>query len=114
MGYPALTDEQLLLTAAHVPDEHSRDALLRATPLWYYCLCEAMVSGENGAHLGDVGGRIVAEVLVGLLEGDPQSYVRQWPSWKPDLPARDPDSFDMADLVRFATETEVVPTEPRP
>src|SRR4029078_10108193 len=41
-----------------------------STPLWYYVLKEAEVI-EDGLHLGPVGGRIVAEVLIGLLQSDP-------------------------------------------
>jgi hypothetical protein len=36
-------------------------------PLWYYILKEAQVQG-GGHHLAQVGGRIVAEVFLGLLE----------------------------------------------
>ena len=44
------------------------------TPLWFYLLKEA--AGEvKGERLGPVGARIVAEVLIGLLKGDPQSYL---------------------------------------
>jgi hypothetical protein len=52
-------------------------------------------------HLGPVGGRIVAEVLLGLLEGDPNSYLRQWPAWEPDLPTAHDGTFTMPDLVNF-------------
>jgi Animal haem peroxidase len=38
-----------------------------STPLWYYVLKEAELV-EDGLHLGPVGGRIVAEVLIGLLQ----------------------------------------------
>ncbi len=106
LGYPPLDQDELELgPMTSLIEERSRQALLRATPLWYYVLCEAWARGHHGIHLGEVGGRIVAEVLVGLLEGDPQSYVRQWPNWKPTLPTRSskPEKFDMADLVRFAT-----------
>jgi hypothetical protein len=71
------------------------------TPLWYYLLREAEVRSD-GEHLGPVGGRIVAEVLVGLLDGDPQSYLRTNPAWRPSLPAATEGDFTMADLVRFA------------
>jgi hypothetical protein len=82
-------------------DKATRAALIGATPLWYYVLCEALAVSE-GARLGPVGGRIVAEVLLGLLEGDPQSYIRQWPEWRPDLSNHADKSFTMADLARFA------------
>ena len=42
----------------------------------------------GGAWLGPVGGRIVAEVLVGLLERDPRSYLHQPGPWTPRLRAR--------------------------
>jgi hypothetical protein len=47
-----------------------------------------------------VGGRIVAEVFIGLLEGDHMSYLQQDPDWTPTLgPDQD---FRMTDLLRFA------------
>jgi hypothetical protein len=52
------------------------------TPLWFYVLREAQVQ-QNGERMGDVGGRIVAEVILGLIEGDRQSYLRQDPGWEP-------------------------------
>jgi len=53
------------------------------TPLWYYILREADVRCE-GNRLGPVGGRIVGEVLIGLLEMDPNSLLRAAPTdWKP-------------------------------
>jgi hypothetical protein len=99
MSIPALTAAELdvdglALTAAQ------KTALKAHTPLWYYLLREAQVKG-NGEHLGPVGGRIVAEVLVGLLDGDPQSYLSQKPTWKPFLPTATAGDFTMKDLVRF-------------
>jgi hypothetical protein len=46
------------------------------TPLWYYILRESDVC-TGGDRLGPVGGRIVADVLVGLIDADPSSYRRQ-------------------------------------
>ncbi len=71
------------------------------TPLWFYCLREAEVLNE-GRRLGPTGGRIVAEVLIGLLKGDPSSFLRQQPAWRPDLPSSEAEAFTMADLLRFA------------
>ena len=52
------------------------------TPLWYYLLREADVCC-HGNRLGPVGGRIVGEVLLGLLDLD-QGSVRHAPAdWKP-------------------------------
>lgn len=69
------------------------------TPLWYYILKEAQVRG-NGERLGPVGSRIVAEVFVGLLEGDKDSYLSQ-AAWTPTLPAKTPGTFAMTDLLQF-------------
>ena len=71
------------------------------TPLWFYILREAEVVAE-GRRLGPTGGRIVAEVLVGLLKGDPSSFLRQEPGWKPELPSTKKGTFTMPDLLRFA------------
>jgi hypothetical protein len=99
MSQPLLTDAELDLDGLNLPPA-GKTALKQHTPLWYYVLREAQVKG-TGEHLGPVGGRIVAEVLVGLLEGDPQSYLHQKPMWKPFLPAATAGDFKMADLVKF-------------
>jgi hypothetical protein len=52
------------------------------TPLWFYILREADVC-TGGHRLGPVGGRIVAEVLVGLLDADPTSFRRSHHEWHP-------------------------------
>jgi hypothetical protein len=73
-------------------------------PLWYYILLEAQTRNA-GLALGPVGGRIVAEVLIGLLAGDPSSYLRVRPAWRPEagrFGARADGTFAMADLLRFA------------
>jgi hypothetical protein len=41
----------------------------------------------GGDRLGPVGGRIVTEVLIGLLRADPASYLSLEPDWRPTLPA---------------------------
>jgi hypothetical protein len=70
------------------------------TPLWYYILAEAQIKA-GAKTLGPVGGRIVAEVLIGLLEGDRMSYLRQNPAWEPDLGPK-AGKFTMADLLKVA------------
>jgi hypothetical protein len=70
------------------------------TPLWYYVLKEAEVLAA-GRHLGPVGSRIVAEVFVGLLEGDKNSFLAKKKDWMPTLPSATPGTFTMADLLRF-------------
>lgn len=78
-------------------------ALDKRTPLWFYILREAQIDKEGfgrGRHLGPVGGRIVAEVLIGLMQGDSLSYLRQDPEWVPTL---SPDgTFKITDLLKFA------------
>jgi Animal haem peroxidase len=74
------------------------------TPLWYYILKEAQVR-HQGRRLGPVGTTIVSEVLTGLIQGDPQSYLGQRGSgWRPTLPSETAGSFTMADLLRFVDE----------
>ena len=87
-------------------------------PLWYYILLEAQTRNA-GLALGPVGGRIVAEVLIGLLAGDPSSYLRVRPAWRPEagrFGARADGTFAMTDLLRFAG-VKIKPTnveEPEP
>ena len=72
----------------------------QATPLFYYVLKEAELM-EQGLRLGPVGGRIVAEVLIGLLQSDPASFAVAQPGWQPTL--QNPGSgFRMVDFLRFA------------
>src|ERR1700686_4823705 len=68
------------------------------TPLWLYILREAAVRGD-GDHLGDVGGRIVAEVIVGIIRSDPESYLSNNPSWRPTLPSHQAGTFRIRDLL---------------
>ena len=54
----------------------------KSTPLWYYVLKEAELRA-GGLTLGPVGGRIVAEVLLGLISADRNSLLSLEPSWHP-------------------------------
>ena len=58
MRLPVLSHEDL--------DDLERFDLDTRTPLWFYVLKEAEVMAD-GEHLGPVGGRIVAEVIIGLI-----------------------------------------------
>jgi len=82
-----------------LPDEQLH--LTGETPLWYYLLREAEVLTE-GRRLGPTGARIVAEVLIGFLHGDPASFLRQAPGWVPELPSEEPGHFTIGDVLRFA------------
>jgi hypothetical protein len=90
LGFEPLTRDQVGLA------EHGWHA---ETPLWYYVLREADVQ-QNGDRLGAVGGRIVGEVLVGIVDADPESYRAADPAWRPTLPAADPAAYGIADLLR--------------
>jgi hypothetical protein len=67
------------------------------TPLWFYVLRESEARGD-GERLGPVGGRIVAEVLLGIIENDPESYRAVEADWTPNLPARNA-GFALTDLL---------------
>lgn len=109
MGLQPLTDEQLF-TGIDLSSETAGQLAGRA-PLWYYILKEADVLA-NGAQLGPVGGRIVAEVLIGLLGGDPLSYLKVDATWKPFLPAVTDGKFTLSDLINIAIPAPDTPTPP--
>lgn len=68
-----------------------------AAPLWYYCLKEAELGG--GQQLGPVAGRLVAEVILGLLQCDQSSYFNATPT--KFTPVGGP-GFRMGDLIALA------------
>jgi hypothetical protein len=80
-----------------------RASFVTSTPLFYYILKEAELRAD-GLRLGPVGGRIVAEVFIGLLQLDPDSYLTAQPNWVPTLPTHygTPESFRMMDFLTFA------------
>ncbi|GAA5032181.1 ovoperoxidase [Marivirga lumbricoides] len=77
-------------------------------PLWFYILADAEVIGRQdsdtqfsqGEGLGPVGGRIVAEVLIGLLELDRNSYLGNNRGWTPTLGSN--GTFKMRNLMEVA------------
>ncbi|WP_406079028.1 peroxidase family protein [Micromonospora sp. NBC_00858] len=73
-----------------------RDLMAHETPLWFYVLREAEVSG---GRLGPVGGRIVVEVFHRAIAGSRVSTVRD-PDWRPFL-GDCKDRFTMVDLLLF-------------
>jgi hypothetical protein len=103
MKVPALSSEDLkeLKDLGQNLDE--------STPLWYYILKEAEVM-EKGLHLGPVGGRIVGEVIIGLLQLDRDSYLSDDPRWRSTLPQRNGQvtrEFRMVDFLNFAGVTQL-------
>ena len=97
MGIPPLSNTDLAELQA------IRPSFVESTPLFYYILKEAELR-EDGLRLGPVGARIVAEVFIGLLQLDLDSYLNAQPNWVPTLPTHDgtPESFRMIDFLTFA------------
>ena len=88
MGRPADEIDKVMQKIADV----SQNRITEGAPLWLYLLAEAEVIGRKTEHtqddpgegLGPVGARIVAEVLIGLLELDERSYLGADRSWTPE------------------------------
>jgi hypothetical protein len=115
MGVVPIADGDLRVGKAVLGDAAKNDPLVKLdasfadnAPLWFYVLAEAQhefvqrakATGSKGdeepVRLGTVGGRIVAETLIGLLWADGSSYLRQAPNWQPD------SIRSMGDLMKFA------------
>jgi len=124
MAVPELPPEKILIGKAAFegsdlearPITEVAPALAHNTPLWAYVLAEAAAQWKAevdrqgldgqaanfvGMHLGEVGGRIVAETLIGLMLADSHSFLRQDPRWVPWAGGRDPQ-FDMTKLLKVA------------
>jgi hypothetical protein len=87
MGVAPISNDRLGLTD---PGWNGR------APLWFYVLKEAELQ-YGGAHLGTVGGRIVAETILGILSADKSSYLNAGPTWRPSA-----GDFRMGDLLLLA------------
>jgi len=83
-------------------------------PLWTYILAEAAqnqtsikipIKDENRKittpQLGPVGGRIVAEVFLGMMFGDNDSFLVSDPNWTPTIRSKGED-FALRDIVAYA------------
>ena len=86
-------------------------AFAKNCPLWTYILAEAMHFSKsvkipvkekgtrvNTPRLGPVGGRIVAEVFLGLIFGDPASLLNLHPHWHPTQSRK----YALRDFVNYA------------
>jgi hypothetical protein len=83
-------------------------------PLWFYVLAESnaqWLAAEKKRKkseppvevtMGPVGGRIVAETLIGLLLADSHSFLNQHPTWKPKAPQQSGAEFSMGDFIKYA------------
>jgi hypothetical protein len=108
-------DEDVPKTITEVGQELKTDVFKRNCPLWTYILAEAMqhpalvnipvavpASGKpvqiTTPRLGPVGGRIVAEVFLGLMFGDSSSLLRTDPTWTPESGA----NYRLRDFVLYA------------
>jgi hypothetical protein len=119
MGIEPLNDKDILIgkatgTASDVKPISDPSLNLGAfknnCPLWTYILAEAIQHQEevripvkesvtlNTPRLGPVGGRIVAEVFLGLLFGDSNSLLSLRPNWVPE----GGPNYALKDFVKYA------------
>jgi hypothetical protein len=76
------------------------ERFVTSTPLWYYVLKEAALFAD-GRRLGPVGSRLVAEVFIGLLQSDSESFLNARVPFTPSLGSV-PGQFTMIDLLTYA------------
>jgi hypothetical protein len=126
MYVPFLEDKDIILgKAVDKPDNTGDDPDVKGSivdvagpafkdkcPLWTYILAEAFHNRTNVTipvtekkilstpQLGAVGGRIVAEVFLGMLFGDNDSYLSLNPNWTPTITKG--ATFLLKDLVAYA------------
>ncbi|MDZ8024934.1 MAG: heme peroxidase family protein [Nostoc sp. DedQUE11] len=84
------------------------EPFIEKTPAWYYVLKESEVCA-NGDSLGEVGSRIVAETIIGLIKNDPSSYINKrhffFEVWNPSLGVKLPNGDQIrtiSDFLKFA------------
>jgi hypothetical protein len=100
LGLPSGESVATLIGAEVLNEEElglPRDDWAGQTPLWIYVQREA-AARHAGDRLGEVGGTIIAEVLIGVIGADPDSYLSVAPDWRPTLPAHEGD-FKLRDLL---------------
>jgi hypothetical protein len=119
LDFEPIPEAKLWADATHpkLKDPKTNPFTYRA-PLWFYILREAELTKHKdlqddslgGHHLGPVGGRIVAEVLVGLVYHDHHSFLYQDSTWEPEYEAIK-SGFDpkhslktMYDLIHWVTD----------
>ena len=93
MGLAVILDKDLRVGKATEEDSGDNELLTNISahfagnaPLWYYVLAEAQQQFKKDStpiRLGPVGGRIVAEVFIGLMLGDNHSFLAQNSEWTP-------------------------------
>lgn len=75
--------------------------LCHHSPPWFYTLMEAQVC-EKGNRLGPVAGRIVAEVLIGIIAAHPRSLFALEQALEPLAGAGKADRYTMVEFLRYA------------
>jgi hypothetical protein len=124
MKVPILTDDRIIIGKA-VDSPSSGDVLGPLSkiselapfqgkcPLWTYILAEAANNRTtldipvkpakkiSTPQLGPVGGRIVAEVFLGMLFGDNDSFLSTEPNWVPFIRNKG-EQFALRDIVAYA------------
>jgi hypothetical protein len=115
MGIPPIADDDLRVGSAteaawvhNKPIVELSPRFRNNAPLWFYILAEAQQQFRDDRtpiRLGPVGGRIVGEVLIGLLYRDKYSFLNVNPSFQP-LPEMCSwgKQFGMAELLRQAMQ----------
>ena len=121
MHVPVLKDDEILIgKAVDKPDPGDVLGTIASIPelsifkgncpLWTYILAEAARNQESvkipvtgggtvtTPRLGPVGGRIVAEVFLGLMFGDGDSMLNLHPTWTPDSGP----NYTLKDFVKYA------------
>ncbi|RVX69793.1 hypothetical protein B0A52_06438 [Exophiala mesophila] len=126
MGLTPLSDREIIIgKAVDRPEGDDRvgplsdipelSAFRGNCPLWTYILAEAALPKNikpvtipvtpprdiSTPQLGEVGGRIVAEVFLGLLFGDKHSFLSVDPRWTPTIGSAKSE-FGLRDIVSFA------------
>jgi hypothetical protein len=125
MGLTPLPDDKLRVGKANADGLAENPTIVEIdsrfegkAPLWFYVLAEAFNEWKNLADsettddrknsrhtiLGPVGGRIVGEVLIGLILYDNDSFLAMDPTWKPMFGDEDAveifDRFTMGNLIQ--------------
>jgi len=99
MGIQAL-DKSELSDIGAVGRANGVSNLDTSTPLWFYIFREAE-HRAGSTTLGPVGGRICGEVIIGLLQSDPGSFLNKSGGFSPIVP-KVGSQFRMIDFLTFA------------
>ncbi|MFI7493785.1 heme peroxidase family protein [Kocuria sp. M4R2S49] len=118
LGLPAGQDVARAMGVTPIPNDRlglTERGWNGRAPLWFYVLKEAELTG--GRTLGPVGGRIVAEVILGILSLDRSSFLNAATPWTPaTTPFACGDLLRMAGVVRegLAPEEDELPEDGAP